>query len=591
MKEFAVRPTTPVEPYVLAESPVIQIGSLSHQESAELFECEKVIREGLDTFINVGMALCKIRDSRLYRSAYDSFEAYVKDRWSMSARQAHRLVDGAQIAQNLLPPAPAGPEPEAAQKVTNWSPPRNESQLRPLKGLEPAEQREVWNEANQAAGDSAVTARHVNEARERLHPREKIIDVFVKRVDEGGDIDRCNCHDLLKSTLGSTAIPVLEKVFEHDGEHWVVSLGHHGGNGKRRIITQEAHRLIRDSQYSGPKDKFFAEGRAVMWGGEKFRLGPMVLFRGDDDQDQEALEEKERGERHIRKVEVDIERADNGDIHQAQSCHLMGEGFKPPYKIKAPFTFEDSLWCVTSSLYARGSDGTVSHDAHRLIPEDEYFGPERRPHHYEGALVSWKGKRYRLGPAVLFWAKDKDRDFGLEVETSKPESNWDKIILAADQLIKDGQSLRVLAENGPLKRISTKQLLHLSIALTHLKNFRGSLEQKTDPQREASESAQKGNAKARRDAAQVAERVKARWRAAKAASARAPQPSNAGDSFVVSRTADHDGSITFRTANGGWAKDPDKAQKFPNATAAKFAAHHSYDKPMKLTAARRKAAV
>ena len=49
---------------------------LNIDERNELERCEVVIRQGLETFIEVGQALMTIRDKRLYRIEFGTFEDY-----------------------------------------------------------------------------------------------------------------------------------------------------------------------------------------------------------------------------------------------------------------------------------------------------------------------------------------------------------------------------------------------------------------------------------------------------------------------------------------------------------------------------------
>ena len=75
----------------MAQTPaeIIQDGgditiTLTDMESYKLKQCESVIKAGLSTFLNVGQALATIRDNRLYRAKYDSFERYCKSVWDLS---------------------------------------------------------------------------------------------------------------------------------------------------------------------------------------------------------------------------------------------------------------------------------------------------------------------------------------------------------------------------------------------------------------------------------------------------------------------------------------------------------------------------
>jgi hypothetical protein len=73
---------------------------------------------GLQTFMEIGEALLEIRDSRLYRANFKTFEEYCRERWKMSKPQAYRLVDAAEVSKNLSPIGDIQPT--------------HESQVRPL---------------------------------------------------------------------------------------------------------------------------------------------------------------------------------------------------------------------------------------------------------------------------------------------------------------------------------------------------------------------------------------------------------------------------------------------------------------------------
>lgn len=122
--------------------------SLTVTERIELAQHEAVIERGLQTFVEVGQALLAIRDGRLYRQDHATFEDYCRERWGMSRVHAHRTIEAALVAENLLP-------------MGNI--PTNERQARPLTALEPDEQREVWQEAVETAPNGRVTAKHVED--------------------------------------------------------------------------------------------------------------------------------------------------------------------------------------------------------------------------------------------------------------------------------------------------------------------------------------------------------------------------------------------------------------------------------------------
>ena len=104
---------------------------LSIIESAKLENCEAIIEEGLQTFIDVGSALFTIRDEKLYRRDYDTFESYCLERWSIKRAHAYRLIDASKVVENLSPIGDI---------------PKTESQCRELGKLPDEEQAEAWGE-------------------------------------------------------------------------------------------------------------------------------------------------------------------------------------------------------------------------------------------------------------------------------------------------------------------------------------------------------------------------------------------------------------------------------------------------------------
>jgi hypothetical protein len=60
----------------------------------DLMEHEKIIDQGLGTFIDVGNALAAIRDGEKWRALEEcgSFEAYCQTRWNLSSAHADELI-------------------------------------------------------------------------------------------------------------------------------------------------------------------------------------------------------------------------------------------------------------------------------------------------------------------------------------------------------------------------------------------------------------------------------------------------------------------------------------------------------------------
>jgi hypothetical protein len=73
--------------------------NLTAREKHDLVKAERTIAKGLKSFLAVGMALKEIRDKRLYRQQYDTFEEYCIRRWDFSRIHAYPP------ARNLFQPS------------------------------------------------------------------------------------------------------------------------------------------------------------------------------------------------------------------------------------------------------------------------------------------------------------------------------------------------------------------------------------------------------------------------------------------------------------------------------------------------------
>jgi hypothetical protein len=122
--------------------------TLSRDERSALEAYEHTIEAGLQTFIEVGKALLAIRDGKLYRADYATFEEYCQHRWSVSRPYAYQLMDASMVVENV----------SAIADIV----PTNEAQARPLTRLQPEEQRHAWREVVDTAPASGITAAHVS---------------------------------------------------------------------------------------------------------------------------------------------------------------------------------------------------------------------------------------------------------------------------------------------------------------------------------------------------------------------------------------------------------------------------------------------
>jgi phage N-6-adenine-methyltransferase len=142
---------------------VVPVEQLAPAEAGRLAELEAVVAAGLQTFVEVGLALTEIRDGRLYRATHGTFEGYLDERWGFSRSYGYRLIDGARVAELV---SPMGDIP-------------NERQARELVPLldRPDDLVEVVLELRAEHGDRFTAAKLRQAVDERLR-RDHVLDVM-----------------------------------------------------------------------------------------------------------------------------------------------------------------------------------------------------------------------------------------------------------------------------------------------------------------------------------------------------------------------------------------------------------------------------
>jgi hypothetical protein len=113
--------------------------ALTPNERARLSELEATVSTHLEAFLTVGRALCEIRNRRLYRQEFATWEDYCTRRWGFSYSRANELVRSTEIAEGLLASC-AGPGGDSP-----LPPDLSPDALRPLQKLEPELQSACWS--------------------------------------------------------------------------------------------------------------------------------------------------------------------------------------------------------------------------------------------------------------------------------------------------------------------------------------------------------------------------------------------------------------------------------------------------------------
>jgi hypothetical protein len=128
-----------------------EVEVLSPAEEERLQACEGAIQTTWYRIVDVGRALAEIRDSRLYRIDFDTFEDYCQKRWNFKRSKAHYLISGSRVLERV-----------SARK--DLPQPTCESQMRPLLVLSLEHAELAWECAVTMAGARPVKARLVKRA-------------------------------------------------------------------------------------------------------------------------------------------------------------------------------------------------------------------------------------------------------------------------------------------------------------------------------------------------------------------------------------------------------------------------------------------
>lgn len=126
-------------------------------EPDELTRLEAVVEQFRGSFVAAGQALRAIRDQRLYREQFVTFEEYCAGRWGFNRNYGNKLIRGVEIVEALGTIVPKLPS--------------TESHVRELAKLDdPDDQAAAWTAALEAAGGKAVTAKIVRDCVNAILP-------------------------------------------------------------------------------------------------------------------------------------------------------------------------------------------------------------------------------------------------------------------------------------------------------------------------------------------------------------------------------------------------------------------------------------
>jgi hypothetical protein len=64
-------------------------------------QLEKIIEKGISHFVEVGTALMLIKQEKLYRLLFSTFEEYCQERWGFNRDYANKMIRSAAVTKNL----------------------------------------------------------------------------------------------------------------------------------------------------------------------------------------------------------------------------------------------------------------------------------------------------------------------------------------------------------------------------------------------------------------------------------------------------------------------------------------------------------
>lgn len=117
------------------------VAPLTTEDDVRATHCDSVVRESSD---RLWPALAEIRDKRLYRKWFSSFEEYCQDRLGHGRNYINRQIVAVGIIERI--------EQQLVPIGTNLPIPQTESQVRPLAQLPPEEQAGAWMAAVERSG-------------------------------------------------------------------------------------------------------------------------------------------------------------------------------------------------------------------------------------------------------------------------------------------------------------------------------------------------------------------------------------------------------------------------------------------------------
>jgi hypothetical protein len=102
IKKASAKPSTQ-KPQETIVPELVEFEELTYDEQRDRLHLERKVERA---FYEAGKALQELRDRRLYRSTHPNFESYCLERFGFKRRHPYRLIDAAQVFDNLIEMCP-----------------------------------------------------------------------------------------------------------------------------------------------------------------------------------------------------------------------------------------------------------------------------------------------------------------------------------------------------------------------------------------------------------------------------------------------------------------------------------------------------
>ncbi len=147
MNDIAKLPASGSVNLVEASPEIIE--PLQKREISRLKKCEDVIGRNLKEFFEVGKALATIKNDRLYREEYKTFEQYCKEKWDFGRKRAYQFINASDTFEKM-------------STIVDIPLPKNEAQIRPLLRVPEEKITQTWQEFIHENGAEAFSAKDIS---------------------------------------------------------------------------------------------------------------------------------------------------------------------------------------------------------------------------------------------------------------------------------------------------------------------------------------------------------------------------------------------------------------------------------------------